>query len=165
MVSLQGSAGIQWDSRVQVKHAVQWIFMCVLVRPAAFWAATFRWAQSHIANYERPPMNVFSMMDIRTRPGQRDAAVKAFLARRVFEECAQAIPGFVEGRLLTTQDEPERMSVVAQWTDTESFTAWTKHPVRESQERDLVHFLAEAPSTKMLDVRICWDRSNTASKT
>ena len=110
-------------------------------------------------------MNVCSLMEIRTRPGQREAAVKAFLDRRVFEECAQAIPGFIEGRLLTSQGDLERMSVMAQWTDTESFTAWTKHPVRESQARDLAHLLAEEPSTMMLDVRACWNSSITESKT
>lgn len=101
-------------------------------------------------------MNVISKMDIRIRPGQGDVAVKRFNELQVFQECARAIPGFVQGRLMSGQKEPDHISVVAEWTDEQSYFAWTRHAVRQSQERDLAPFLAEAPITLLMHVRGSW---------
>lgn len=98
-------------------------------------------------------MTVFSQMQIRVRPGQRDEALAAFRARRVFEECAQAIPGFIQAFLLADQTDPDAVTVIAEWQRSDDFTDWTRHPMRDAQERDLARFLAAAPVTRLLDRR------------
>ena len=40
-------------------------------------------------------MTVFSNMQISLRDGVKEQAVSSFRARRIFEECAEAIPGFL----------------------------------------------------------------------
>ena len=101
-------------------------------------------------------MHLFSYMDIHTQPGQREAAIRAFAERGVFEECAKSIPGFVQAHLLSDPQLPERMVVVAEWTDAQSFSDWIAHPARALQELDLAHFLAAAPVTTLMDAHVSW---------
>lgn len=96
-------------------------------------------------------MTVFSQMDIRVQPGQRGTALKAFKERGVFEECARAIPGFIEAFLLSDTTDPDAICVIAEWHHASDFIDWTKHPARDAQERDLAHFLAAPPITRLLD--------------
>lgn len=101
-------------------------------------------------------MNVFSLMFIEVRDGVRDDAIIAFKKRLIFEECAQAIPGFIQAKLLASQNELNRIVVVAEWVDGSDFTDWTKHAVRDLQEKDLSHFLAAVPHTHLYDVHSFW---------
>ena len=103
-------------------------------------------------------MHVYSQMDIRTLPGQREAAVRAFAERGVFEECARSIPGFVQARLMTDPQASDRLWVLAEWTDEASYRDWLAHPVRSAQERDLGRFLAAMPATSFWEVQVRWNR-------
>lgn len=94
-------------------------------------------------------MTAVSQMTMKLRPGQRDAAIAAFKARRVLEECAEAVPGFEHGELLMAEDCPDTVCVTAHWADAAAFQAWAAHPVRARQEADLIGFLAEAPVTRV----------------
>jgi len=47
----------------------------------------------------------------------REAFVATFKARHVFEECADAIPGFLGAELLETPDDPDVLYIVAHWRD------------------------------------------------
>lgn len=96
-------------------------------------------------------MTVMSQMEIRILSGQRDEALAAFRDRGVFEECADAIPGFVQAFLLADPTDPEAVSVIAEWRTKQDFLDWTTHPAREAQERDLARFLAAPPRTRLLN--------------
>lgn len=104
-------------------------------------------------------MSLFSLMFIDVRNGVRDHAIAAFKNRRVFEECAQAIPGFIQAKLMASQSEPNRIVVLAEWKEHSDFTDWTKHTVRDMQEKDLSNFLAAVPHTLMYDVHEFWPYS------
>lgn len=95
-------------------------------------------------------MTVMSQMEIRILAGQRDEALAAFRGRGVFEECAEAIPGFIQAFLLADPTDPEAVSVIAEWRTEKDFRDWTKHPAREAQESDLARFLAAPPTTRLL---------------
>ena len=92
-------------------------------------------------------MTFLSNMQIKLREGTHAEAVKAFINRKVFAECAEAIPGFLWAHLLEVEGAPDTLSVLCGWTDKVSYDDWLAHPVRNSQEADLAHFLAEAPQT------------------
>lgn len=104
-------------------------------------------------------MTLISNMQIELRPGLRDAAVEAFKQRKVFEECCEAIPGFLAARLLEVQDQPGSLSVMAEWTDRAAFEEWMQHPARAAQEADLGHFLAAAPETVLYSSASHFERS------
>ncbi len=73
--------------------------------------------------------HVFSIMSVRVRHEQREDAIAAFRARRVLEECAEAIPGFIKGYILADRDAGDRLAVIAEWRDPQSFRDWMAHPV------------------------------------
>ncbi len=98
-------------------------------------------------------MTFISHMEITVRSGTRAAAIEAFVNRRVFEECAEAIPGFLGARLLEEQGVPDEIAVVSDWQDRASYAAWLAHPVRARQESDLAHFIAEPPRIKLYQRR------------
>lgn len=98
----------------------------------------------------------FSQMEVRTQPGLREAALRAFAERRVFEECAQCIPGFVQAHLMSDPQQADRLVVIAEWTDELSFQQWIAHPTRSQQGQDLAHFLAAAPVTTLLKAHVSW---------
>ena len=88
-------------------------------------------------------------LEIRVQHGQRDAALAAFKARRVFEECAEAISGFL-GAELFTADAPDTLYVIAHWQSQAAADAWMVSPVRDAQNADLSDFLASPPRGRRL---------------
>ena len=90
-------------------------------------------------------------LDILVRPGQRDGAIAAFRARRVFEECAETVPGFLGAELLTPPGDADRICIIAHWRDTAAAHQWLDSPVRAAQDRDLSHFAAEPPKSRILE--------------
>lgn len=90
-------------------------------------------------------MHIFSQMTISVKSGLRDVAIRAFIDRNVFEECAQAIPGFLSGELLAPDSNPDEIVIVARWSHKQAFVDWNLHEVRHLQEADLSHFLAAPP--------------------
>lgn len=103
-------------------------------------------------------MTVISNMQITLREGVKKQAIEAFKARRVFEECAHAIPGFLGARLLDVEGSDNAIAVIAEWRDVASFHAWVAHPVRDAQESDLAHFLASVPQTQLYSSEIEFER-------
>lgn len=97
-------------------------------------------------------MNLRSHLNIRVHPGQRAAAVAAFSDHRIFEECAEEIPGFIRAEILLSQDDPDRMCVVTYWRDAAASDRWRASPVREAQSRDLGKFAAEMPTTELFEI-------------
>lgn len=96
-------------------------------------------------------MSVLGQLSIRVKPGTRDAALQAFRARRVFEECAQAIPGFVQAFLLADRADPDVICVFTEWRAAQDADDWMASPVRAAQSADLGHFLADEPVTRLFD--------------
>lgn len=94
-------------------------------------------------------MTYISQMSVHIQQGQRDAAIRAFQERRVLEECAEAIPGFLSARILVEDGNNDTIMIEAEWRDAQSFQDWTRHPFRDAQERDLRQFLAAAPNTRL----------------
>ena len=88
-------------------------------------------------------------LEIRVQPGQRDAALAAFRARQVFEECAETIPGFLGAELLTS-DDPDVLYVIAHWQSKAAADAWMASPVREAQNADLSRYPASPPAGRRL---------------
>ncbi len=88
-------------------------------------------------------------LEIRVHQGQREAALAAFMARRVFEECAEVISGFLGAELLTT-DDPDTLYVIAHWQSQAAAGAWMASPVRDAQNADLARFLASPPVGRQL---------------
>lgn len=103
-------------------------------------------------------MTIISNMQIELRPDRRAEAVEAFIKRKVFEECAEAIPGFLWARLPDEEDAPDRIAVISVWTEKAAFGAWVAHPVRAKQEADLAHYIAEPPRTVLYASRAEYDR-------
>lgn len=104
-------------------------------------------------------MSVVSHMEITVRPGTCDAAISAFIARRVFEECAAAIPGFQSAQLLKAQDDSDVISVISEWRKMSDYEAWLAHPVRAAQESDLAQFVASPPQTRLLSCKDSYPRT------
>lgn len=103
-------------------------------------------------------MTVLSNMQITLRDGVKSQAIEVFKARRVFEECAEVIPGFLWARLLDVEGDQNAIAVIAEWRDLASFKAWLAHPVRQAQEADLAHFLASAPQTQIYSSKRAFER-------
>lgn len=103
-------------------------------------------------------MTILSNMQIKLREGTRTEAVKTFINRKVFAECAEAIPGFLWAHLLEVEGAPDTLSVMCGWADKASYDDWIAHPVRSSQEADLVQFLAEAPKTLLYTSKAAYGR-------
>lgn len=97
-------------------------------------------------------MKVRSLLSLRVHSGQREAAARSFARRRVLEECAEAIPGFLGGELMLSQDDPDLMCVSALWDCEASFQQWLASPVRAAQGPDLAIFLAQVPSSTLFRV-------------
>ena len=102
---------------------------------------------------------IISNLQITLRPGVKAAAIEAFKKRRVFEECAAAIPGFLSAKLLEVEGAPDAIAVIAEWTDATAFRAWVAHPVRAAQEADLADYLAAAPHTTLYAPSLDFRRS------
>ena len=90
-------------------------------------------------------MNIRTTLAIRVHSGQREAAVAAFMQRKVLEECAETVPGYLHGEVLLAVEDPELINVVVQWTNLEAVQQWHDSPVREAQNVDLLRFVAEPP--------------------
>ena len=97
-------------------------------------------------------MTVRSLLSFRVHPGQREAAAQAYARRRVLEECAETIPGFLGGELVLSQEDPDLLCVIALWDSAASYQQWLASPVRAAQGPELAPFLAQTPSSAMFDV-------------
>lgn len=93
-----------------------------------------------------------SLLTFRSHPGQRDEAAHNFVQRRVLEECAASIPGFLGGELLLSPEDPDLMCVTALWDGAASYQQWLDSPVRAAQGPDLAPFLAQAPVAVLFEI-------------
>lgn len=107
-------------------------------------------------------MTIISNMQIKLNPGVRAAAVETFKNHRVFQDCAQAIPGFLWARLLEPDTDPDAIAVISEWSDKAAYDAWVSHPVRASQEAALVQFVAEPPQTQLYASKADFERMSAS---
>lgn len=84
-----------------------------------------------------------SVLVVRVHPGQGPDAMRQFRDRGVLSECAEAIPGFVDGELRASVEDPDRVCVLARWRDADSYRAWGAHPSRTAQLADLGHLIVQ----------------------
>jgi heme-degrading monooxygenase HmoA len=84
-----------------------------------------------------------SVLVVRVHSGQGPEAMQAFRDRGVLRECAEAIPGYIDGQLRASVDDPDRICVLAAWRDAESYRAWGTHPARAAQLADIGHLVAD----------------------
>lgn len=94
----------------------------------------------------------WSLLTLRSHPGQRDQTARMFAQRRVLEECAQAIPGFLSGALMLSPEDPDLMCVTALWDGVASYQQWLDSPVRTAQGPDLAPFFAQAPVAALFEI-------------
>lgn len=73
-----------------------------------------------------------SILQLRSPPGRREDAIAQFIENRVLETCRDAVPGFLSGRLLRSQDDETLVCVICEWTDREAFEQWMNSPRRGS---------------------------------
>ena len=71
-----------------------------------------------------------SVLNLRSPAGRREEAIEQFMRSRVLETCRDAVPGFVSGRLMRSQDDPDLACVICEWTDREAFEQWMNSPRR-----------------------------------
>ena len=93
-----------------------------------------------------------SLLTFRTHPGMREQAVRTVVRRRVLEECAEAIPGFLGGELALSPEDPDVICVTALWACEASYLQWLASPVRAAQGPDLAPFLAQAPVAALFGI-------------
>ncbi len=89
-------------------------------------------------------------LEIQVHRGQRQDAIAALEARRIFEECAEAVDGFLGGELLLPEDEPDTLYIIARWQTRDAAMAWLASPVRAAQNSDLSPFVSKAPVSRIM---------------
>lgn len=100
----------------------------------------------------RKTSKVRSFLAARSKPGQRDSLIEAFVGLQVFEECRQSIPGFISGELLVSAEDPDAVKVSVLWADRASWQSWQDSPLRMVQQATLLPFLSSVPSSTTLVV-------------
>lgn len=83
-----------------------------------------------------------SLLIVQLKTGTRDEAVSAYHTRRVLEECAEAIPQFIAGRVCLSENDPDLICVEVDWSDPQGWHDWMAHPVRAAQTDDIGRFVA-----------------------
>lgn len=53
--------------------------------------------------------------------------------------------GYITGETLMSQDDPQKMVVIAAWEDTKNWEHWKTDPVRKSYESQMEELLEEEP--------------------
>ncbi len=82
-------------------------------------------------------MTFWSILMVKVKNGNGEAAAQAWVKRRCVEEAAETIPGFRHGEVLLSPSEPDLMCVMCAWDDEAAYQAWQKSPVRAKQVTDL----------------------------
>jgi len=96
-------------------------------------------------------MTLQTHLYVHTRPGQRADAIAAFKTRRVFEECAETIAGFLGAEILLQEDAPDHFCIIARWQTRADMMAWMQSSVRAAQDKDLAHFAAAPPVSRLYE--------------
>ncbi len=73
---------------------------------------------------------ICSVLHLRCPPGRLDEALAQFEAARVLETCREAVPGFINGRLLRSLDDDATACVICEWESREAFEQWQASPRR-----------------------------------
>lgn len=73
-----------------------------------------------------------SILTLRSPPGRLNDAMQQFMDNQVLQTCRDAVPGFLSGRLLRSQDDPDQACVICEWVDREAFEQWMTSPRRGS---------------------------------
>lgn len=77
-----------------------------------------------------------SVLQLRSPPDRRAEAIAQFMQRGVLQICRDAVPGFLSGRLLQSQDDPDLACVICEWTDRAAFEQWMSSPLRSPNVPD-----------------------------
>lgn len=79
-----------------------------------------------------------SVLQLRSPPGQRAQALAQFMELGVLRTCRDAVPGFLSGRLLQSQDDADLACVICEWTSREAFEQWMSSPLRSPNVPDRI---------------------------
>lgn len=79
-----------------------------------------------------------SVLSLRSPPGRREEAIAQFMDRGVLQTCRDAVPGFLSGRLLRSQDDEGLACVICEWADRQAFEQWMASPLRSSAHPDRI---------------------------
>lgn len=85
-------------------------------------------------------MSYWTLLMIKVPTVEAEAVGQAFIDRRILEECAETIPGFLHGELLLSPDVDGQFCVMCNWTDEAAYQAWVASPVRDNQNADALRF-------------------------
>lgn len=89
-------------------------------------------------------MPVWSLLMIKVPAADLDEATGAFVKRRIIEECAETVPGFIHGDMMASQEKNGQICVMCKWTDKAAYDQWAASPVRAKQTEDVLKFTANA---------------------
>jgi heme-degrading monooxygenase HmoA len=88
-----------------------------------------------------PTFCTFLMIKV---PGDAaDAFSEKYIQRRIIDECAETIPGFLHGELMQSDDGDGLHCVMCQWADKAAYEQWVASPVRDKQGADMMAFVKE----------------------
>ena len=71
-----------------------------------------------------------SVLMLRSPAGRLEEAMNQFVEREVLQVCRDAVPGFVSGRLLRSNDQADTACVICEWEDQAAFEQWMSSPAR-----------------------------------
>lgn len=99
---------------------------------------------------------VRSFLHARAHPGQRATLVHAFKEHRILDQCAEAVPGCLEGQLLLSVTDPEALCVTVLWASQADHEAWMTSPVRVVQSQALGAYVAESLPPVLMRIALNW---------
>ncbi len=85
-------------------------------------------------------MSYWTLLMIKVPTEEVEAVGQGFIDRRILEECAETISGFLHGELLSSIDVEGQYCVLCNWTDKSAYDAWVASPVRDKQNADALGF-------------------------
>lgn len=108
-------------------------------------------------------MTARSVLFLRTQPGDRERLLALYRDRRILEEAAATVPGFIEGEVLESPADASLVCVTSLWASTADYDAWLASPVRRSQGEFIVPLLAGSPEGWVFDVSIAVEQAPTST--
>jgi heme-degrading monooxygenase HmoA len=103
-------------------------------------------------------MSFFSMMMVKVLEGQAEEAAQVWIKNRIVEAAAETVPGFLQGEVMLSTDEPDQVCVMCGWEDKAAYEEWRNSPVRANITTDLSGAVS-------FDIKtVCFQSIHTVSK-
>lgn len=101
-------------------------------------------------------MAVRTILTLRPKPGQRQAAIDAFKRLDIFGHAIQ-VEGCLSVEMLESGDESDPLYVTALWTDRAAIERWQTNRWRAEQTAELDLYLEPGPVRAVYDIILSTD--------